>query len=71
MVAATTHPYAVAATKRHQYDGTTLTLSGELLCEAVELRPGQCVLDVAAERLAVTFQEADVEALPSASTFEL
>src|SRR5215211_2469051 len=28
--------------------GTTLALSGELLCEAVGLRPGQRVLDVAA-----------------------
>ena len=79
--------------------GTTLALTGELLCEAVELRPDQRVLDVAAgngnatlaaarrfadvtstdyvaallehgrakaaaERLSVTFQEADAEALP-------
>lgn len=28
--------------------GTTLQITGELLCEAVELRPGQRVLDVAA-----------------------
>ena len=28
--------------------GTTLSITGELLCEAVELRPGQRVLDVAA-----------------------
>jgi ubiquinone/menaquinone biosynthesis C-methylase UbiE len=28
--------------------GTTLTITGELLCEAVDLRPGQRVLDVAA-----------------------
>jgi SAM-dependent methyltransferase len=28
--------------------GTTLSLTGELLCEAVDLRPGQRVLDVAA-----------------------
>ena len=28
--------------------GTTLAITGELLCEAVELRPGQRVLDVAA-----------------------
>ncbi len=28
--------------------GTTLTITGELLCEAVDLRPGQQVLDVAA-----------------------
>ena len=81
--------------------GTTLALTGELLCEAVELRPGQLVLDVAAgngnatlaaarrwgavtstdyvgallehgrakaaaERLPVTFQEADAEDLPFA-----
>ena len=81
--------------------GTTLALTGELLCEAVELRPDQQVLDVAAgngnatvaaarrwadvtstdyvgallergrakaaaERLSVSFQEADAEALPFA-----
>jgi SAM-dependent methyltransferase len=81
--------------------GTTLTITGELLCEAVDLRSGQRVLDVAAgngnatlaaarrwaevtstdyvpallergreraaaERLRVTFQEADAEALPFA-----
>src|SRR5262245_11140556 len=81
--------------------GTTLTITGELLCEAVDLRPGQQVLDVAAgngnatlaaarrwgevtstdyvaallergharataERLPVTFQEADAEQLPFA-----
>jgi ubiquinone/menaquinone biosynthesis C-methylase UbiE len=81
--------------------GTTLQIIGELLCEAVDLRPGQRVLDVAAgngnatlaaarrwadvtstdyvpallergraraeaEGLAVTFQEADAEALPFA-----
>src|SRR5215217_3804264 len=28
--------------------GTTLTITGELLCEAVDLRAGQRVLDVAA-----------------------
>src|SRR3954470_12735330 len=79
--------------------GTTLSITGEMLCEAVELRPGQRVLDVAAgngnatlaaarrwaevtstddvgvlldrgraramaERLPVTFQEADAEDLP-------
>jgi len=79
--------------------GTTLQIVGETLCEAVDLRSNQCVLDVAAgngnatlaaarrfaevvstdyvgallergkeraqaERLAVTFQEADAEALP-------
>jgi len=81
--------------------GTTLAITGELLCEAVELRPGQRVLDVAAgngnatlaaarrwadvtstdyvaallergrakaaaERLPVTFREADAEDLPFA-----
>jgi SAM-dependent methyltransferase len=81
--------------------GTTLALTGELLCEAVDLRPDQRVLDVAAgngnatlaaarrwaevtstdyvaallergreraaaERLNVTFQEADAEDLPFA-----
>jgi SAM-dependent methyltransferase len=81
--------------------GTTLSITGELLCEAVDLRPGQRVLDVAAgngnatiaaarrwadvtstdyvaalldrgrakataERLDVTFQEADAESLPFA-----
>jgi SAM-dependent methyltransferase len=81
--------------------GTTLSITGELLCEAVDLRPGQRVLDVAAgngnatlaaarrwadvtstdyvpallergraraaaERLPVTFQEADAEQLPFA-----
>jgi SAM-dependent methyltransferase len=81
--------------------GTTLSLTGELLCEAVELRPSQRVLDVAAgngnatlaaarrwadvtstdyvgallerareraraERLDVTFQQADAEQLPFA-----
>jgi SAM-dependent methyltransferase len=87
--------------------GTTLSLTGELLCEAVEVRPSQRVLDVAAgngnatlaaarrwaevtstdyvaallergraraaaERLDVTFQEADAEALPFAdSSFDV
>jgi SAM-dependent methyltransferase len=81
--------------------GTTLQIAGERLCEAVDLRAGERVLDVAAgngnatlaaarhftdvvstdfvgalldrakeraqaERLAVTFQEADAEALPFA-----
>jgi ubiquinone/menaquinone biosynthesis C-methylase UbiE len=81
--------------------GTTLSLTGELLCEAVNLHPGQRVLDVAAgngnatlaaarrwadvtstdyvpallergraraaaDRLPVTFQEADAEQLPFA-----
>jgi len=79
--------------------GTTLQIVGETLCEALDLRPGQKVLDVAAgngnvslaaarrwcevtstdyvpalierareraaaERLTLTFQEADAEALP-------
>jgi SAM-dependent methyltransferase len=82
--------------------GTTLQITGELLCEAVQLRAGQRVLDVAAgngnatlaaarrwadvtstdyvpallergriraaaERLPVTFQEADAEQLPFAA----
>ncbi len=87
--------------------GTTLSITGELLCEAVDLRPGQRVLDVAAgngnatlaaarrwgdvtstdyvaallergrakaaaERLSVTFQEADAEQLPFAdSSFDV
>src|SRR4051812_33190309 len=87
--------------------GTTLSLTGELLCEAVDLRPDQRVLDVAAgngnatvaaarrwanvtstdyvaallergrakadaERLPVTFQEADAEDLPFAdSSFDV
>ena len=81
--------------------GTTLAITGEMLCEAVNLRPGERVLDVAAgngnatlaaarrwadvtstdyvpallargreraeaERLPVTFQEADAEQLPFA-----
>ena len=81
--------------------GTTLSITGELLCEAVDLHAGQRVLDVAAgngnatlaaarrwadvtstdyvpallelgrakaeaERLAVTFQQADAEDLPFA-----
>jgi ubiquinone/menaquinone biosynthesis C-methylase UbiE len=81
--------------------GTTLSITGELLCEAVDLRPGQQILDVAAgngnatlaaarrwadvtstdyvaallergraraaaDRLPVTFQEADAEDLPFA-----
>jgi SAM-dependent methyltransferase len=87
--------------------GTTLAITGELLCEAVDLRPDQRVLDVAAgngnatlaaarrwgnvtstdyvgalleggrakaaaERLSVTFQEADAEDLPFAdSSFDV
>ena len=80
--------------------GTTLSITGELLCEALDLRASQLVLDVAAgngnatlaaarrfasvtstdyvpalldrgraraeaERLDVTFQQADAEQLPS------
>jgi ubiquinone/menaquinone biosynthesis C-methylase UbiE len=106
----TTQPQAdLTAVKRRQQAawssgdyaviGTTLSITGELLCEAVELRPGQRVLDVAAgngnatvaaarrwadvtstdyveallergraraeaERLPVTFQQADAEDLP-------
>ena len=101
----------LAAVKRRQHAawssgdyaviGTTLAITGELLCEAVELRAGQRVLDVAAgngnatlaaarrwadvtstdyvpallergreraaaDRLPVTFQEADAEQLPFA-----
>ena len=55
----TTQPYVdLTAVKRRQQAtwssgdyaviGTTLSITGELLCEAVELRPGQRVLDVAA-----------------------
>ena len=87
--------------------GTTLSLTGELLCEAVDLHSGQRVLDVAAgngnatlaaarrwgnvtstdyvpallergraraaaDRLPVTFQEADAEQLPFAdSSFDV
>ena len=87
--------------------GTTLSITGELLCEAVNLRPGARALDVAAgngnvtlaaarrwavvtstdyvpallergraravaERLPVTFQEADAEQLPFADqTFDV
>ena len=87
--------------------GTTLQIVGETLCEAVDIRSGQRVLDVAAgngnatlaaarrfadvvstdyvgallergreraaaERLAVTFQEADAEDLPFAdSSFDV
>jgi ubiquinone/menaquinone biosynthesis C-methylase UbiE len=87
--------------------GTTLSITGEQLCEAVDLRPDQRVLDVAAgngnatlaaarrwadvtstdyvpallergraraqaERLQVTFQEADAENLPFAdSSFDV
>src|SRR5215218_1550730 len=108
---ATQAPFDLTAVKRRQQAtwssgdyaviGTTLSITGELLCEAVEPRPGQRVLDVAAgngnatlaaarrwaavtstdyvpallergraraaaERLPVTFQEADAEDLPFA-----
>jgi SAM-dependent methyltransferase len=108
---ATQPPIDLTALKRRQQAtwasgdyaviGTTLSLTGELLCEAVDLRAGQRVLDVAAgngnatlaaarrfadvtstdyvagllergraraaaERLPVTFQEADAEQLPFA-----
>ena len=82
--------------------GTTISITGELLCEAVDVRPGQGVLDVAAgngnaslaaarrwaevtstdyvpallergraraeaDRLNITFKEADAEQLPFAN----
>ena len=82
--------------------GTTISITGELLCEAVDVRPGQRVLDVAAgngnaslaaarrwaevtstdyvpallergraraeaDRLNITFKEADAEQLPFAN----
>lgn len=54
-----TQPHAdLAAVKSHQQAtwssgdyaviGTTLSITGEMLCEAVALRPDQRVLDVAA-----------------------
>src|SRR3954447_13693804 len=106
---ATQLPFDLTAVKSRQHAtwssgdyaviGTTLAITGELLCEAVDLRPGQRVLDVAAgngnatlaaarrwadvtstdyvaellerglarakaERLPVTFQQADAEQLP-------
>jgi SAM-dependent methyltransferase len=106
---ATQLPFDLMAVKNRQHAtwssgdyaviGTTLAITGELLCEAVDLRPDQRVLDVAAgngnatlaaarrwadvtstdyvgallergrakaeaERLPVTFQEADAEDLP-------
>lgn len=111
MTTATIAPIDLTAVKSRQHTawssgdyaviGTTLAITGELLCEAVDLRPGQQVLDVAAgngnatlaaarrwgevtsidyvpallergrakaaaERLPVTFQEADAEQLPFA-----
>src|SRR6476661_5849008 len=114
---ATQPPFDFTAVKRRQQAtwssgdyaviGTTLAITGELLCEAVDLRAGQRVLDVAAgngnatlaaarrwadvtstdyvpallergriraaaERLPVTFQEADAEQLPFADqTFDV
>jgi SAM-dependent methyltransferase len=114
----TTQPQAdLAAVKSRQHAtwssgdyaviGTTLSITGELLCEAIELHPGVRVLDVAAgngnatlaaarrwgevtstdyvgallergreraaaERMSVTFQQADAEALPFAdSSFDV
>ncbi len=90
---------ATWATGDYAVIGTTLQIVGETLCEAIDIRPGEKVLDVAAgngnatlasarrfahvtstdyvgtllergkeradaERLSVTFQEADAEALP-------
>jgi SAM-dependent methyltransferase len=110
MTATQTQPDLTAVKSRQQATwssgdyaviGTTLSITGELLCEAVDLRPDQRVLDVAAgngnatvaaarrwahvtstdyvpalldrgrakaaaERLPVTFQEADAENLPFA-----
>src|SRR5215468_7131646 len=117
MTITTFAPTDLAAVKRRQQAtwssgdyaviGTTLSITGELLCEAVDLRSGQRVLDVAAgngnatlaaarrwadvtstdyvaalleggrakaaaERLPVTFQEADAEDLPFAdSSFDV
>src|SRR5215207_10460535 len=112
MLATQTQPDLAAVKRRQQATwssgdyaviGTTLAITGELLCEAVELRAGQRVLDVAAgngnatlaaarrwanvtstdyvatllargrakataERLPVTFQEADAEQLPFADS---
>lgn len=110
MVATTIQPDLIAIKSRQQATwasgdyaiiGTTLSITGEMLCEAVDVRPGQQVLDVAAgngnatmaaarrwaevtstdyvpalleqgrakaaaERLPVTFQQADAEDLPFA-----
>lgn len=98
---------ATWATGDYAVIGTTLQIVGETLCEAVDVKAGEKVLDVAAgngnatlaaarrfadvtstdyvgallergkeraaaERLAVTFQEADAEALPFADgTFDI
>src|SRR5687768_2369516 len=110
----TTQPHVDLAAIKHRQQatwssgdyaviGTTLSITGELLCEAVDLRAGQRVLDVAAgngnatlaaarrwaevtstdyvpallergreraaaERLMVTFREADAEQLPFADS---
>ncbi len=108
MIATQQQPDLIAVKSRQQATwssgdyaviGTTLSITGELLCEAADLRPGQRVLDVAAgngnatmaaarrwadvtstdyvpallergraraaaERLPVTFREADAEDLP-------
>lgn len=101
LTAVKTRQQATWASGDYAVIGTTLTITGELLCEAIDLRPGQRVLDVAAgngnatlaaarrwgevtstdyvqalldggqarataERLPVTFQEADAEDLPFA-----
>jgi SAM-dependent methyltransferase len=57
MIATQPHPDLTAVKRRQQATwssgdyaviGTTLSITGELLCEAVDLRPDQRVLDVAA-----------------------
>jgi len=99
LTAVKTRQHAAWSSGDYAVIGTTLAITGEMLCEAVDLRPGQRVLDVAAgngnatvaaarrwadvtstdyvaallergrakaeaERLPVTFQEADAEDLP-------
>jgi SAM-dependent methyltransferase len=107
LVAVKSRQHATWASGDYAVIGTTLAITGELLCEAVDLRAGQRVLDVAAgngnatlaaarrwadvtstdyvaallergrakaiaERLPVTFQEADAELLPFAdSSFDV
>jgi SAM-dependent methyltransferase len=101
LTAVKSRQHAIWSSGDYAVIGTTLSITGELLCEAAELRPGQRVLDVAAgngnatlaaarrwadvtstdyvpallerarakaqaERLPVTFREADAEALPFA-----
>src|SRR5215211_7910708 len=101
LAAVKTKQQATWATGNYAIVGTTLQIVGESLCEALDLRPGSRVLDVAAgngnatlaaarrwadvtstdyvaallergrakaaaERLSVTFQEADAEDLPFA-----